>query len=151
MVSAIFGGNPGLIITGTILALVYALCVRFLTVAFNTMEAGFSKIPASMENASRTLGARWLRRMRLIFLPLLRPSLISAFILVFIDVMRELPATLIMRPFNFDTLATRVYWLASDERLSEASTAALIIIIIGILPTLYLNAFVTKQGGENKG
>ena len=151
MISAIFGGSPGLIITGTILALVYALSVRFLTVAFNTIEAGFSKIPASMEHASRSLGAHWAARMRLIFLPLLRPSLISAFILVFIDVMRELPATLIMRPFNFDTLATRVYWLASDERLSEASTAALIIILIGIVPTLYLNAFVSRQGGEDKG
>ena len=150
MISAIFGGSPGLIITGTILALVYALSVRFLTVAFNTIEAGFSKIPASMEHASRSLGAHWAARMRLIFLPLLRPSLISAFILVFIDVMRELPATLIMRPFNFDTLATRVYWLASDERLSEASTAALIIILIGIVPTLYLNAFVSRQGGEDK-
>ncbi len=148
-ISAILGGTPGLIITGTIIALVYALSVRFLTVAFNTLDAGFSKIPASMEHASRSLGAHWLRRMHLIFLPLLRPSIISAFILVFIDVMRELPATLIMRPFNFDTLATRVYWLASDERLSEASTAALIIIVIGIVPTLYLNAFATKQSGDN--
>ena len=151
LVASLFGGSPGLLITGTILALVYALCVRFLTVSFNTIEAGFSKIPASMEHASRSLGAGWLAGMRRIILPLLRPSLISAFILVFIDVMRELPATLIMRPFNFDTLATRVYWLASDERLSEASTAALIIIIIGILPTLYLNAFVTKQSkGKDK-
>lgn len=146
MIGSLMGASTGLIITGTIIALVYALCVRFLTVAFNTIDAGFSKIPASMEHASRSLGAHGFRRMRTVFLPLLRPSLTSAFILVFIDVMRELPATLIMRPFNFDTLATRVYWLASDERLSEASTAALIIIVIGILPTLYLNAFVTKQG-----
>ena len=83
--------------------------------------------------------------MRRIFLPLLRPSLISVFILVFIDVMRELPATLIMRPFNFDTLATRVYWLASDERLPEASTAALTIIGIGLVSTSILNAFLVKR------
>ena len=66
-------------------------------------------------------------------------------ILVFIDVLRELPATLILRPFNFDTLATRVYWLASDERLAEAAAPALIIMLIGLIPTLYLNAFLVKK------
>jgi len=99
-----------------------------------------------MEQAASSLGANRLRRIRTIFLPLLRPSLMTAFILVFIDVVRELPATLIMRPFNFDTLATRVYWLASDERLSEASTAALIIIIVGLIPTYYLNRLATQKG-----
>jgi len=143
-----FGWSTGLIFTGTILALVYALTIRFLTVSFNSVDSGFERIPPAMERASRSLGASWWRRLRVIILPLLRPSLITAFILVFIDVMRELPATLILRPFNFDTLATRVYWLASDERLSEASTAALMIIFVGVLPTLYLNAFVTKQGGR---
>ena len=83
--------------------------------------------------------------MRRIQLPLLRPSLIAAFILVFIDVLRELPATLILRPFNFDTLATRVYWLANDERLPEASLAALVIIILGALPTLYLNLYIERK------
>ena len=143
-----FGWNTGLIFTGTILALVYALTIRFLTVSFNSVDSGYARIPPAMEQASRSLGASWWRRLRVIILPLLRPSLITAFILVFIDVMRELPATLILRPFNFDTLATRVYWLASDERLSEASTAALIIIFVGVLPTLYLNAFVSKQSGR---
>ena len=139
------GWNTGLILTGTLVALVYALSVRFLTVSFNTLEAGFSKIPESMEHASRSLGATWLRRIQHIFVPLLRPSFVVAFILVFIDVIRELPATLIMRPFNFDTLATRVYWLASDERLPEASTAALIIIIAGFVPTLYLNGLINRK------
>lgn len=139
------GWNTGLILTGTLIALVYALSVRFLTVSFNTFESGFSKIPPSIEHASSSLGANWIRRMKQIFIPLLRPSLVTAFILVFIDVVRELPATLIMRPFNFDTLATRVYWLASDERLSEASTAAIIIIMVGFVPTLYLNRFTTKK------
>ena len=140
------GWNTGLILTGTLIALVYALSVRFMTVSFNTLESGFSKISNSMEQASSSLGANRLRRVRTIFLPLLRPSLTTAFILVFIDVVRELPATLIMRPFNFDTLATRVYWLASDERLSEASTAALIIIVVGLIPTYYLNRLATEKG-----
>ena len=141
----VFGWDGGLILTGTIIALVYALVIRFLTIAYNGLEAGFSNIPRSMDHAARSLNATRGRRMRRIFLPLLRPSLISVFILVFIDVMRELPATLIMRPFNFDTLATRVYWLASDERLPEASTAALTIIGIGLVSTLILNVFLVKR------
>lgn len=145
MVNSILGGNSGLILTGTLIALIYALSVRFLTVSFNALDSGLSRIPASIEHASSSLGANWLRRVNRIFFPLLRPSLVSAFILVFIDVVRELPATLIMRPFNFDTLATRVYWLASDERLSEASTAALIIVVVGLIPTLYLNGFIMKK------
>jgi len=148
-VNSALGWSSGLILTGTLIALIYALSVRFLTVSFNSLDAGFSRVPMSIDHASRSLGANWSRRMRRIFFPLLRPSLISAFILVFIDVVRELPATLIMRPFNFDTLATRVYWLASDERLSEASTAALIIIIVGIIPTFYLNGFITKKTRPN--
>ena len=141
----VFGWDGGLILTGTIIALVYALVIRFLTIAYNGLEAGFSNIPRSMDHAARSLNATRGRRMRRIFLPLLRPSLISVFILVFIDVMRELPATLIMRPFNFDTLATRVYWLASDERLPEASTAALTIIGIGLVSTSILNVFLVKR------
>lgn len=144
--NSVLGWNTGLILTGTLIALVYALSVRFMTVSFNTLESGLSKISYSMEQAASSLGANRLRRIRSIFLPLLRPSLMTAFILVFIDVVRELPATLIMRPFNFDTLATRVYWLASDERLSEASTAALIIIIVGLIPTYYLNRLATDKG-----
>ena len=139
------GWGGGLILTGTIIALAYALVIRFLTVAFNSVDANLEQISPSLENVSRSLGAGYWRRTRQILLPLLRPGLISAFILVFIDVMRELPATLIMRPFNFDTLATRIYWLASDERLAEASTAALLIIGVSIIPTLYLNAFMSKK------
>ncbi|RKQ71381.1 iron(III) transport system permease protein [Litorimonas taeanensis] len=134
-----FGWNSGLILTGTTIALVYALTIRFLTVSFNSVTGGFDKIPPAMDSAARSLGAKPMRLVRRIHVPLLRSSVIGAAILVFIDVMRELPATLILRPFNFETLATRVYWLANDERLSEASTAALLIILIGIIPILFLN------------
>lgn len=140
-----FGWQGGLILTGTLLALIYALTVRFLTVGFNAIDAGFAKIPPSMTYAARSLNAgRW-RRLKTVTVPLLRPSLISAVILVFIDVIRELPATLILRPFNFETLATRVYWLASDEKLAQASGAALIVIAVGLIPTIFLNRFLTKE------
>ena len=92
-----------------------------------------------MDAAARSLGAKPLSLIRRIHIPLLSQSLLVAAILVFIDVLRELPATLILRPFNFDTLATRIYWLASDERLAEASTAALSIILMGLIPVILLN------------
>ena len=129
----------GLILSGTIILLVYALAIRFLTVSFNALNSGFDKIPMSMDAAARSLGAKPLSLIRRIHIPLLSQSLLVAAILVFIDVLRELPATLILRPFNFDTLATRIYWLASDERLAEASTAALSIILMGLIPVILLN------------
>ncbi len=138
-----FGVNSGLILTGTIALLTYALVVRFLTVSYNSVSAGLAKIPPTMDAAARTLGAGRLRILRTIHTPLLAPSLGAGAALVFIDVMRELPATLILRPFNFETLATRVYRLASDERLAEASTAALIIIAVGLIPI----ALLQRRGG----
>lgn len=139
-----FAWSGGLILTGTSIALIYALTIRFLTVSFNSVSSGFEAIPPAMDAAARSLGATPRDVVRRIHAPLLKSSLIAGAILVFIDVMRELPATLILRPFNFETLATRVYWLANDERLAEASTAALLIILIGIIPILTLNAFATS-------
>jgi len=133
------GLDVGLLLTGTIALLVYALLVRFLTVSFNSVSGGMAKIPLSMDAAARSLGATPRRVVQQVHVPLLGPSLAAGAALVFIDVMRELPATLILRPFNFETLATRVYRLASDERLAEASTSALIIVLIGILPVILLN------------
>lgn len=137
--SSELGWDQGLILSGTIVILAYALTVRYLTVAFNSVSSGFEKIPFSMDAAGRTLGLSPVRLVGRVHLPLLRSSLSAGLILVFIDVLRELPATLILRPFNFETLATRVYWLASDERLIEASSAALLIIVIGLIPVIWLN------------
>jgi len=134
-----FGLDHGLLLTGSIALLVYALVIRFLTVSFNSVSGGMSKISLSMDAAARSLGSTQFGVMRKIHVPLLRPSLAAGATLVFIDVIRELPATLILRPFNFETLATRVYRLASDERLAEASTAALLIMMIGVVPVLALN------------
>ncbi len=134
-----YGLGLGLILTGSIVTLVYAYTVRFLTVAFNTMEPAITGIPAAMDEAARTLRARTPEIVTRVHLPMLRPALYSAALLVFIDTMRELPATLLLRPFNFETLATRVYRLAADERLVEAAPAALALVVIGLVPVLLLN------------
>ncbi|MBD0426040.1 iron ABC transporter permease [Aquisalinus flavus] len=133
------GYRSGLVLSGTLVLLVYAYLVRFLTVSYNSVNAGLSAIPHAIDDAARSLGASPLSLTRRIHAPLMIRSLGAGLLLVFVDSMRELPATLILRPFNFETLATRVYRLASDERLMEASTSALTIILIGIIPVLLLN------------
>ena len=132
------GVNPGLILTGGIAALVYAYLARFLAIALQTVEAGLTRITPSMEAAARSLGSSSGETLRRVHLPLMRGSLLTAALLVFVDVMKELPATLVMRPFNFDTLATQTYTLAADERLAEASSAALAIVVVGLLPIVLL-------------
>jgi len=134
-----FGLDHGLLLGGTSIILIYALGVRFLTVAFNSTAGGMSKISPNLDAAARSLGARPGQVVRKVHIPLLLPSLASAVALVFIDTLRELPATLILRPFNLETLATRVYRLASDEKLAEASTASLLILAAGLIPVLLLN------------
>ncbi|MBZ0132584.1 MAG: iron ABC transporter permease [Rhodocyclaceae bacterium] len=138
------GVNPGLLITGGIAALVYAYLTRFLAIALQTVEASLGKITSSMDDAARSLGLGQTATLRRVHLPLLRGSLLTAGLLVFVDVMKELPATLVMRPFNFDTLATQAYTLASDERLAEASTAALAIVAVGILPLIAVSRQIAK-------
>ena len=133
------GWDGGLLLTGTGAVLIYALSVRFLTVAYNTVSGGIVRIPPGLDAAARSLGASPSRVLARIYAPLLTPSLAGAAALVFIDTLRELPATLILRPFNLETLATRTYRLASDERLAEAAIPALILLAAGLLPVLVLN------------
>jgi iron(III) transport system permease protein len=145
------GANPGLLLTGGIAALVYAYLVRFLAIALQTVEASLVKITPSMDDAARSLGLGQGAVLRRVHLPLLRGSLLTAGLLVFVDVMKELPATLVMRPFNFDTLATQAYMLASDERLAEASTAALTIVAVGILPLIVISRQIAKGATQTPG
>lgn len=133
------GHSPGLLLTGGIAALVYAYLVRYLTVALGSVEEGLARIRPSMDEAARSLGSPRGELLRRVHWPLLRGSLLTAGLLVFVDVMKELPATLVMRPFNFDTLATQAYNLASDERLAEASTPALTIFLVGLVPVIVLS------------
>ena len=132
------GWQPGLLLTGSIAALVYACLVRYLTAALQAVEAGLAKITPNMDQAARSLGHSPAQALWRVHLPLLRGSMLTAALLVFIDVMKELPATLVMRPFNFNTLATQAYTLAADERLAQASTAALAIVVVGLLPMVLL-------------
>jgi iron(III) transport system permease protein len=132
------GIEVGLLFTGGIAALVYACLVRYLTAALQSVDAGLARITPSMDQASRCLGLGAGQTLARVHLPLLRGSVFTAALLVFIDVMKELPATLVMRPFNFDTLATTAYTLASDERLAEAATPALAIVAVGLPPMVWL-------------
>lgn len=140
----ITGQSPGLLLTGGITALIYAYLVRYLTVALGTLDAGLARITPSMDEAARSLGHSRTQTLRRVHWPLLRGSLLTAGLLVFVDVMKELPATLVMRPFNFDTLATQAYTLASDERLTEAATASLAIVLVGLLPVILLSRRMSK-------
>ncbi|KPF80962.1 iron ABC transporter permease [alpha proteobacterium AAP38] len=146
-----FGLSTGLILSGTIVAIVYAYLVRFLAVSFNTVEASLSKIRPTMDQAARILGQTPGKTLLKVHTPIMRGSLLTAALLVFVDVMKELPATMIVRPFNFDTLAVRVYTLASDERLAEASTPALAIVAVGIIPVILLSRAIAKSRPGSEG
>ncbi len=134
-----FDLNIGLLLTGSLAGLITVYVARFLTVAFNGIQSSLKQINARYDEVAGTLGAQPNRILRQIHLPLIIPGLGSAFLIVLVDAIKELPATLVLRPFNFETLATRVYRLASDERLAEASTAAIVIVLVGLLPTFLLS------------
>jgi iron(III) transport system permease protein len=134
-----FGISTGLLLSGTIAALVFAYLVRFLAVAFNAVESSLVQIKPSLDDAARSLGHSSTQTLLRVHAPLMTGGLLTALILVFVDVMKELPATLIVRPFNFDTLAVEVYRLAADERLAEAAAPALAIVMVGILPIILLS------------
>ncbi len=121
----IFGISTGLLLSGTVVAMTFAYLVRFLGAALNPVEASLGRVTANMDGAARTLGVGPAATLRRVHAPLISGGLLTAALLVFVDVMKELPATLIMRPFNFDTLAVRAYQLAADERLAEAAAPSL--------------------------
>ncbi|MGB8699177.1 MAG: iron ABC transporter permease [Thermosynechococcaceae cyanobacterium] len=133
------GGQPGWVFSGTVGALVFAYVVRFLAISFNTVEASLAKIKPNLDDAARSLGYGPTATLAAVHAPLMWGGLLTAVVLAFVDVMKELPATLMIRPFNFDTLAVRVYRLASDERLAEASGPALAIVAVGLIPVLLLS------------
>jgi len=143
-----FNISTGLLLSGTIVALVFAYLVRFLAISLGTVEASLGRIKPNLDNAARSLGHGPTSTLLRVHAPLLSSGLITAAILVFVDVMKELPATLIVRPFNFDTLAVQVYRLAADERLAEASAPALAIILVGVLPVILLSRQMSRHEGD---
>ncbi|MCX7557940.1 iron ABC transporter permease [Sulfitobacter sp. F26204] len=135
---ATFDMSTGLLVTGSIWLLVAAYMVRFLAAALGAYEGGQAMVHANMDAAARSLGQTPIGTLRRVHLPILAPSLLTALLIVFVDVMKELPATLIMRPFNFDTLAVQAYRLASDERLDGAAVPSLVIVAMGLLPVILI-------------
>jgi iron(III) transport system permease protein len=130
--------------TATILGIVWAYLVRFVSVALQSMQSGYARIPASLDDSARMLGTGGAALLARVHWPLLKRSAAAAGLLVFVDVMKELPATLVMRPFDFDTLATQAYVLASDERLAEASSSALAIVAVGALPLVAISRQIAR-------
>lgn len=142
---AFFGFNPGLLLSGTIIALLFAYTVRFLSISIQTVDSGLSQISKAMDESGRILGLKSHEIMSRIHFPLLRTSLLTAGILVFVDVLKELPATLVLRPFNFNTLAVRAYEMAGDERLADAGPAALMIVLAGLIPVILLSRAMNRR------
>ena len=134
-----FDLSTGLLLSGTVAAIIFAYVVRFLAVAFGTVEASLGRVGPNLDMAARTLGLSPGQTLRRVHLPLVRGSMLAAATIVFVESMKELPATLILRPFNFDTLATHVYQFASDELFEQASLAALTVVAAGVLPVILLS------------
>lgn len=140
-----FSVSSGLLLTGTLVTLVFAHLVRFLAIGLNSVEASLSKIHRNVDDAAQLLGHSTFNRFRQIHLPLIRSGILTAALLVFVEVIKELPATLVLRPFNFNTLAVRTYELASDERLADSACSALLIVLVSILPILILNRSIERS------
>lgn len=139
------GVSTGLLLSGSLVALVFAYLVRFLAASLQTVEAALTKVSVHFDDTARSLGSRRMDVLKRIHLPLMRGSLLSAGLLVFVDVMKELPATLILRPFNFNTLAVRAFELASDEQLAAAAPAALTIALVGLVPVILLSRSIAHS------
>ncbi len=140
-----FGVRTGLLLTGSVAALVFAYVVRFLAVAFNNVEAGLARVTPSMDDAARSAGLSARATLFRVHVPIIAKSLAVAALLVFVDAMKELPATLAVRPFNFDTLATSAYTFAKDERLGEAAWPSLAIVLVSVIPVLMLSKVLAAR------
>ncbi|MDJ0881512.1 MAG: iron ABC transporter permease [Gammaproteobacteria bacterium] len=144
------GISIGLLFSGSLFAVMFAYLVRFLAVSLQTVESGLGKIKHSMDDAARSLGYRPRDTLFKVHIPLMKGSVLTALLIVFVDVMKELPATLILRPFDFNTLAVRAFELASDERLADSSTAALMIVLVGLLPVIFLSKTIAHSRVSNQ-
>ena len=140
-----FNISTGLILSGTSFAIIFAYSVRFLAVASGSVESSLSKVTPNMDMASRSLGHTQLQTLLQIHLPIIKKSALTGMLVVFVDCLKELPATLILRPFNFETLATQVYQFASDELIEQSALSALVIVIVGIIPIILLDKSISHK------
>ncbi|HHQ4514959.1 ABC transporter permease [Aeromonas veronii] len=138
--------GPGLLLTGTIAAIVFGYLVRFVAIAIGSVESSMGKISPSLDMAARSLGQGDGAMLRRVHLPLVRRGLFAGAMLVFIESMKELPAALLLRPFNFDTLATHVYQFVSDEMLERGALGAIVIVLVGLLPLIWVNRSLDSPG-----
>lgn len=138
-----FGFSTGLMLTGSTFALIMTYTIRFMAISVGSVESSMSKISESLDMAARTLGHSAFRTLRLFHLPLLKGGILTAALIVFVDCMKELPATLLLRPFNFDTLATHVYQFASDEMIEQSALGSLVIVLSGLLPVILLSRTIS--------
>lgn len=145
---ALFGASIGLILSGTVVALLLAYTVRFLAVGIANISPGLAAIDPAMDASARILGAQPLEILRRIHLPNMRGPAITASLVAFVEVLKELPATLLIRPFNFDTLAVGVYRYASDERLAEAAVGAVAIVAVSLIPVILLSRAIAGRTGS---
>jgi iron(III) transport system permease protein len=152
LLRATLGISSGLLLSGSLAVVVLAYTVRFLAVALSALEAGFGRLSPNLDAAARTLGETAFSALWRVHVPLLVPALGAAALLVFVDTMKELPATLLMRPFNFETLATHVYSYAGLEQFENATPGALMIVLVGLVPVLLLHQAVAggRAGGEGR-
>ena len=137
--------SAGAWITATSLGLVWAYLVRFCAVALQSVQSGYARIPANLDDSSRMLGVTGWGLLRRVHAPLLRRTTVAALLLVFVDVMKELPATMVLRHFNSDTLAVVAYQLARDERLGEAALPSLALVLVGLIPVVLLSRTLGRQ------
>ena len=144
------GVGTGLLLTGSVVALLYGYLVRYFAVAYQTVEAGLARITPAMDASARSLGSTPADTFIRVHLPILQPSVLAACLLVFVDVMKELPATLVLRPFNFDTLAVIAYQMASDERLGQAALPALTIVAAGVIPVTLLSRAISRASDSGR-
>jgi iron(III) transport system permease protein len=128
-----------------VFGLLFGYQVRFFAVGFQAVDSGFKKVPQAVDDAALTLGSGPLKNLFRIHIPLLRTSLLSGFILTFVDVTKELPITLILRPFNFETLATNAFQYATDEMAPASAAASLFIIFVGLVPVYLLNKWLSNR------
>lgn len=131
--------GPGLILTGSVMALIFAFCVRFVAIAIGSVESSYKRISPSLDMVSLTMGQTPRQLLRRVHLPLLAKGLFAGALLVFIESMKELPAALLLRPIGFENLATYVFQFASDEKLEHGALAAIVIVLVGLVPLIYLN------------
>jgi iron(III) transport system permease protein len=139
-IASFFGFNkPGLLLSGSIFAIIFAYLVRFAAIANGTIDSGIKQIPKSLDYAPASLGAGLGKTLTRVHLPLLKSSIWVAWLLVFVEAMKELPAVLLLRPFNFETLSTQIYQLISNEMLEQGALGAILIVLLGLFPIIWLN------------